>query len=196
MSAAVIGATGRIGSEIVRRLVARGDAVTALVRDPDKAHRAFGEPSTLCIRAHSPGRPGDLTEAFDGIRAVFIGMGSIGFQGVLQRIVISAAARMASVEQVTHLSVLNASADSLGINQRAHHSIDQFASSTRVPYSTIRPAIFSASLLAAAPEVRASRTWTGLAGSGRMALIDHRDARRGRAARAHRPRAVGPPTTT
>src|SRR5215471_12575645 len=77
---------------------------------------------------------------------------------------------------VTRLSVLNTSADSLGINQRAHYSIDQFAASTAVPYSTIRPAIFSASLLAAAPEVRASRTWTGLAGSGRMALIDHRDA--------------------
>jgi uncharacterized protein YbjT (DUF2867 family) len=45
-----------------------------------------------------------------------------------------------------------------------------------VPYSTIRPAIFSASLLSAAREVRTSRTWTGLAGSGRMALIDHRDA--------------------
>jgi uncharacterized protein YbjT (DUF2867 family) len=43
-------------------------------------------------------------------------------------------------------------------------------------YSTIRPAIFSASLLAAAREVRSSRSWTGLAGSGRMALIDHRDA--------------------
>jgi NAD(P)H dehydrogenase (quinone) len=54
--------------------------------------------------------------------------------------------------------VHNTSADSLGINQRAHHSIDQFASSTAVPYSTIRPAIFSASLLAAASEVRASRT--------------------------------------
>ena len=72
--------------------------------------------------------------------------------------------------------MLNASADSLGINQRAHYSIDQFASSIAVPYSTIRPAIFQLSLLAAAPEVRASRTWTGLAASGRVALIDHRDA--------------------
>ena len=71
--------------------------------------------------------------------------------------------------------MLNASTDSLGINQRAHHSIDQFASSTTVPYSTIRPAIFSASLLAAAPEIRASRTWTGLTDRGRVALIDHRD---------------------
>src|SRR5262249_59903982 len=47
---------------------------------------------------------------------------------------------------------------------------------TSVPSSTIRPAIFSLALLAAAEEVRASRRWTGLAGTGRMALIDHRDA--------------------
>ena len=118
-------------------------------------------------------------------------MGSIGIEGVLQRIAINTAARISSIEQVTRLSVLNTSADSLGINQRAHYSIDQFASSTGVPYSTIRPAIFSASLLAAAREVRASRTWTGLAGSGRMALIDHRDAAEAGAAGAHRTGALG-----
>jgi uncharacterized protein YbjT (DUF2867 family) len=176
MTTAVLGATGRVGSEIVRGLLARGDAVAALVRDPDKARRTFGEPDGLHIRPTRLDDPHDLTEAFRGIRTVFIAMGSIGIEGVLQRIAISAAARSSWIEQVTRLSVLNTSADSLGINQRAHYSIDQFASSTAVPYSTIRPAIFSASLLAAAPEVRASRTWTGLAGSGRMALIDHRDA--------------------
>ncbi len=71
--------------------------------------------------------------------------------GVLQRIAINAAAAISATKQVTRLSVLNASADSLGTNQRAHYSIDRFASSTAVPYSTIRPAIFPASLLAAAP---------------------------------------------
>jgi uncharacterized protein YbjT (DUF2867 family) len=175
MTAAVIGATGRVGSEIVRGLLARGEAVTALVRDPAKACRAFGERGRLRIRPTRLDDPRDLSEAFDGIRTVFIAMGSIGIEGVLQRIVINAAAGTPSIEQVTRLSVLNTSAGSLGINQRAHHSIDQFAASTAVPYSTIRPAIFSASLLAAAPEVRASRTWTGLAGNGRMALIDHRE---------------------
>jgi NAD(P)H dehydrogenase (quinone) len=103
-------------------------------------------------------------------------MGSIGIEGVLQRVAIAAAAGAGSIEQVVRLSVLNASPDSLGINQRAQYSIDEFASSSAVPYSTIRPAIFSAALLAAAREVRDSRTWTGLAGSGRMALFDHRDA--------------------
>jgi NAD(P)H dehydrogenase (quinone) len=176
MTTAVIGATGRVGSEIVRGLLGRGGAVAALVRDPDKARRAFGGPGGLRIRATRLDDPRDLAEAFDGIRTVFIAMGSVGVEGVLQRIAINAAAGLPSIEQVTRLSVLNTSADSLGINQRAHHSIDQFAASTGVPYSTIRPAIFSVSLLAAAPEVRASRTWTGIAGSGRMALIDHRDA--------------------
>jgi NAD(P)H dehydrogenase (quinone) len=176
MTIAVIGATGRVGSEIVRGVLARGEAVAALVRDPGKARRAFGEPGGLRIRPTRLDDPGDLTQALDGIRAVFIAMGSVGTEGVLQRIAISAAAGIASIEQVIRLSVLHTSAGSLGINQRAHDSIDQFAASTAVPYSTIRPAIFSASLLAAAPEVRASRTWTGVAGSGRMALIDHRDA--------------------
>ena len=36
MSTAVIGATGRVGSQVVRGLLARGDAVAALVRDPGR----------------------------------------------------------------------------------------------------------------------------------------------------------------
>jgi uncharacterized protein YbjT (DUF2867 family) len=60
MTTAVIGATGRVGSEIIRGVLARGEEVPALVRDPDKARRAFGEPDGLDIRAtrldHSPTR--------------------------------------------------------------------------------------------------------------------------------------------
>jgi NAD(P)H dehydrogenase (quinone) len=172
---AVIGATGRVGSEVVRGVLARDEAVTALVRDRGKACRVFGDAVGLHIRPTRLDDPHDLAAALDGIRTVFIAMGSIGAEGVLQRIAVNVAARIPSIEQVVRLSVLNASPESLGINQRAHDSVDQFAASTAVPYSTIRPAIFSAALLAAAREVRASRTWTGLAGSGRMALIDHRD---------------------
>jgi len=176
VTTAVIGATGHVGSEIVRGLLARGDSVAALVRDRDEARRVFGERDGLHVRPTRVDDRSDLTEALDGIRTVFIAMGSVGIQGVLQRIAISVAAEIGSIEQITRLSVLNSSANSRGINQRAHHSIDEFAASTSVPYSTIRPAIFFISLLAAASEVRASRTWTGLAESGRTALIDHRDA--------------------
>jgi uncharacterized protein YbjT (DUF2867 family) len=160
---------------VVRGLLARGHAVAALVRDPEKALRAFGESDGLRIRPTRLDDRRDLAEALVGVRTVFMAMGSIGLEGVLQRIAFTAAAGTASIEQVVRLSVLNASPHSLGINQRAHDSIDRFADSTGVPYATIRPAIFSASLLAAAGEVRGFGSWTGLASSGRVALIDHRD---------------------
>jgi uncharacterized protein YbjT (DUF2867 family) len=92
VTTAVIGATGRVGSEVVRGLIARGDPVTALVRDADKARNAFGEPRGLCIRPTRLDDPHDLCEAFDGISTVFIAIGSIRIEGVLQRIAINAAA--------------------------------------------------------------------------------------------------------
>jgi len=101
-------------------------------------------------------------------------MGSVGIEGNLQRAVIQVAAA-ARITQLVRLSVLNASPSSLGINQRAQWNIDFAAQAAGIPYTTIRPAILSASVLAAAAEIRASRTWTGLADTGRVALADHRD---------------------
>ena len=63
MTTALIGATGRVGSEIVRGVLARGDAVTALVRDPGKARRA--------ARAAGPAVPSDMSTI--GMRAIIPG---------------------------------------------------------------------------------------------------------------------------
>ena len=90
----------------------------------------------------------------------------------------------------TRLSVLNTSADCLGINQRAHYSIDQFAASTAVPYSTIRPAT---SPRRCSPGTRCARlAHLDRPGRQRPEGADRPSRRgRGRAARAHRPGAVG-----
>ena len=78
MTTAVIRATGHVGREIVRGLLARGEAIAAVVRDPDGARRAFGEPDALHIRPTRPDDPRDLAEAFDGMRTLLISTGSIG----------------------------------------------------------------------------------------------------------------------
>jgi hypothetical protein len=65
MTTAVIGATGRVGSDIVRGVLARGERVSALVRDPGKARSAFGDPGGLHIRPTRLDDPRDLAEAFD-----------------------------------------------------------------------------------------------------------------------------------
>jgi uncharacterized protein YbjT (DUF2867 family) len=174
MTIAVIGATGRVGSLVVRGLLDAGEPVSALVRDPGKASEMFGALPGLEIHEVALGRPDAVAARLADVSAAFVAIGSVGIEGALQRVAIQAAGA-AGVDQLVRLSVLNTSADSLGINQRAHWSIDFAAEAAGIPYTTVRPAIFSASLLVGAAEVRASRTWTGLADSGRVALVDHRD---------------------
>ena len=175
MITTVIGATGRVGSAVVQNLLSGDTSVRVLVRDAGKARQLFGDgPRVEVVPAHLAD-PAAVAAGLTGSDAVFVAMGSTGIEANLQRIAIQAAAATAGLRQLVRLSVLNAGPDSLGINQRGHASIDFAARLAGIPYTTIRPAIFSASVLAGAPEIRATRTWTGLAGTGRVALCDHRD---------------------
>jgi NAD(P)H dehydrogenase (quinone) len=173
MTTTVIGATGRIGSAVVRRLLSSGSEVRVLVRDPGKARQLFGDGPQ--IRPARLDDPAAVAAGLAGSETIFLAMGSVGLEANLQRIAIGAAAATPGLRQLVRLSVLNAGPASLGINQRGHWSIDAAAQLAGVPYTTVRPAIFSASVLAGAAEIRATRTWTGLAGTGRVALADHRD---------------------
>jgi NAD(P)H dehydrogenase (quinone) len=175
MTVTVIGATGRVGSGVVHRLVNAGMAVRAIVRDPGKARRLFGDSPGLEIVHVQLDDLAAVAAGLAGSDTVFLAMGSVGAEANAQRIVIQAAAATSGLRQLVRLSVLNAGPGSLGINQRAHWSLDVAAQVAGVPYSTIRPAIFSASMLAGAAEIKASRTWTGLADTGRVALSDYRD---------------------
>jgi len=132
MTTAVIGATGRVGSEIVRGVLARGGAVAALVRDPARRAASSANPAGCASVPRAWTTRATWPRRWTGIGTVFIAMGSAGTEGVLPRIAISAAAGVSSVGQVTRLPVLNTSAGSLGINQRARHSIDLFAAAAAV----------------------------------------------------------------
>jgi uncharacterized protein YbjT (DUF2867 family) len=175
MTTAVVGATGRVGSEIVRGLLARGDAVAALVRDPAKARRTFGEPDGLHVPPTRLDDARDVTEAFDGIRTAFIAMGSIGIEGVVQRIAINAAAGISSIEQVTRsigaqrLRELTWDQPASPLQHRPARLLDSSAVLDDPPSDLLRVAARRGA------RGRASRIWTGLADSGRMALIDYRD---------------------
>jgi uncharacterized protein YbjT (DUF2867 family) len=175
MITTVIGATGRTGSAVVQRLLEAGQAVRVLVRDPGKAHHLFGEAPRLEVVAAQLDDPAAVAAGLSGADTAFVALGSVGLEASLQRVAIQAAASIPDLRQLVRLSVLNAGPDSLGINQRGHWSIDFAAQVAGIPYATIRPAIFSASMLAAAPEIKATRTWTGLADTGRVALSDYRD---------------------
>jgi len=161
MTTTVIGATGRIGSAVVQRLLEAGQTVRVLVRDPGKAGQLFGAAPAVEIVHAQLDDPAAVAAGLAKSGTAFLAMGSIGLEANLQRVAIQAAASTPGLRQLVRLSVLNAGPGSLGINQRGHWSIDFAAQAASLPYTTIRPAIFSASLLAGAPEIKATRTWTG-----------------------------------
>jgi uncharacterized protein YbjT (DUF2867 family) len=175
MATTVIGATGRVGSAVVRRLLQADRLVRVFVRNPDKARDVLGDPDGLDIQVGQLTDPEALPAALNGASTIFLAMGSIGIEGNLQRIVIDAARQSPDLRQLVRLSVLNTSPTSLGINQRAHWNIDFAAVAAQIPYTTVRPAIFSASILAGAQEIRDRSSWTGIADTGRIGLIDHND---------------------
>jgi NAD(P)H dehydrogenase (quinone) len=170
MTTAIIGATGRMGSAVAQRLLDEGETVRALVRDPQKGRRLFGDAPNMEIVPVPLENPTALIKGLAGADTAFLAMGSTGLEANLQRAVIRAAAAVPGFQQLVRLSVLNAGPDSLGINQRGHWSIDFAAQAAGIGYTTIRPSIWTASMLAGAPEIKAARTWTGLADTGRVSL--------------------------
>ncbi|XXF77485.1 SDR family oxidoreductase [Myxococcaceae bacterium GXIMD 01537] len=69
MQVLVTGATGLVGNAIARRLVERGDAVRALVRDPERAARVLPA-GVECVRGDVTA-PESLPAALRGVERVF-----------------------------------------------------------------------------------------------------------------------------
>ena len=69
MRVAVTGATGTIGSAIVRELLARGDEVVALSRDPERAREKLGE-GISSVRWANPSAEPAPSDALSGCDAV------------------------------------------------------------------------------------------------------------------------------
>src|SRR5438128_7823265 len=69
MRVAVTGATGTIGSEVVRALQERGDSVVALTRDPDRARERLGPGVDALPWANpkSEPAPADALAGSDGV---------------------------------------------------------------------------------------------------------------------------------
>ncbi|HEV7186787.1 MAG TPA: SDR family oxidoreductase [Blastococcus sp.] len=74
----VAGGTGRLGSEVVGRLVARGEPVRVLTRDPQRAaHLPAVEVAVGDVR-----RPADLTTAMRGVHSVVSAVHGFAGRGV------------------------------------------------------------------------------------------------------------------
>jgi len=112
VKALVSGATGKVGHGIARALLARGDQVRALVRDPDRAASVLPE-GVEAVRGDAT-RPESLPPAVEGCELVFNAMGLpeqwVKDEGIFERVNalgsrdLARAAREAGVRRFVHTS--------------------------------------------------------------------------------------------
>jgi uncharacterized protein YbjT (DUF2867 family) len=164
----VIGATGTVGSEVVRQLVATGERPRALVRDPATARQRLGDQVEHVVGDLD--RPETIAAALAGVDRVFLLTTQSSRQPEWERAVIGAAAR-AGVGQLVKLSVFRADEQSPLQVARQHGQAERVLAQSGLAATILRPVFFMQNLLAMVHDGAIATA----AGDGRVAMVDARD---------------------
>jgi uncharacterized protein YbjT (DUF2867 family) len=168
----VTGATGNVGSQVVRGLEERGEAVRAFVRDETRARSLLGGEVELAIGDFDD--PSSLRDALRGIEAVFLSSAD-GPRKVEQETAVIEAAGRAGVRRIVKCSTVLAQAGSVLPPFDWHGRVEEQLLASGIPSVVLRSSFFTTNLLAAAGAVRATGALVAPAGNGHVAMIDPRD---------------------
>ncbi|MFE6270215.1 NAD(P)H-binding protein [Streptomyces goshikiensis] len=164
----VTGATGNVGRHVVERLLAAGETVRALTRDPAGAR--------LPARAEVVGgdltRPRTVEPALKGASALFL-FAAPGTAGPVLR-----AAGEQGVRRVVLLSSSAVTYDTEGSDNAIvayHREIERETEESGLEWTLLRPCGFSVNTLRWAPRIRAGNVVRGPYARAEMALIHERD---------------------
>lgn len=173
MTTLVTGATGTVGTHLLRALVARGHKARAFVRDRAKATRRHGLDVDVAVGDFSD--PNSVHAALDGIEQVFLSCANHPSQAEWETAVIDAAAA-AGVHRIVKLSALGAEVGSPVAFLDAHARIEEhLRGTTNVVSVLLQPAFMMSNLLAAADGVRQTAALFLPAAGAKIAMIDPRD---------------------
>jgi len=168
----VTGATGTVGSEVVKALVERQAPVRAFVRSPEKAAMFDGMQVEIA--------QGDLEDqvalaaALDGAERLFLLTANPPNQLELERSIVEAA-RSAGVEHVVKLSALNAAEDSDVNFLGWHRQVERFIEESGMSWTHLRPNNFFQNTLFQADAIREQGAFYGPFGETPISSIDARD---------------------
>ncbi len=169
----IIGATGTVGSEVTRALLAAGVSTRVGVRDEARAE-------ALISAGASParfvwGEPDTYAGAFAGMRAAFLLVPFVeDFHTLLPPVL--AAAKEAGVEHVVKLSAAGADASSDFDLARWHGLGDEAVAASGLGFTVLRPTFFQDNLVNyQGASIRSGASFYGASHGGRSAWISSRD---------------------
>ena len=145
----VTGATGKVGTDLVKALEARGEQVRAMVRNPERATGLQGQ--GVEIVAGDFEKIETVDAALKGVDKVFL-LSVPDPQMAEQTGAFVEAAKRANVKHIVRLSILPSSPDSPLDIGKWHGDADQHVIDSGIAYTLLRPAYFMQNqLMAASP---------------------------------------------
>ena len=168
----VTGATGGVGSRVVRELRARGVSVRAFVRDPGKARALLG--GGVEVAAGDFSDAASVCRAIKDVDAVFLACTNDPRQVSFETGVIDAAAE-AGVGRIVKLSAVGAEVGASVAFWDWHGRIEEHLRASGVPFVMLRPAFNMTNLLGSAEGVRHEGVLFAPAEGARVAMIDPGD---------------------
>jgi uncharacterized protein YbjT (DUF2867 family) len=168
----ITGATGHVGSELVRLLAEAGTPARALIHSLDKA--APIERLGLETAVGDYEQPDTLDAAMKGCDQLFLLSPPTPRQPQQEQHVIDAAKR-AGVAHVVKQSVPWADPDAAVVFSRWHGQIEQHLAESGLAYTLLRPSNFMQNFLMSAQPVAEQGMLYGMTGEGRVGYIDTRD---------------------
>ena len=169
MMCLITGATGEIGSRVVRLLLERGMRPRVLVRSEERARARFEDQVDVTV--------GDLASP-DSIRAAIQGMNTVFLVNVGREIpqrdrVAATIGKELGVRKIVKLSSLDVEQ---GLAIGAWHEKGEAAiRENGVPLTFVRPTGFMSNLLAWAPSIKAERVVRSSTADGRRPFIHSED---------------------
>lgn len=167
----VVGATGKVGREVIRQLAVAGEPVRALVRNPARAShiRLPG----VEIAVGDLRQPETLDAALGGVARVFLASPAEPDQVELQANLVQASKRK-GVERIVKISVAGGPDAATQIG-RWHWTTEKQIEASGLGFTMLRPSLFMQQTLRFAPSVAATGTFALPCGSGEVPLVDCRD---------------------
>jgi uncharacterized protein YbjT (DUF2867 family) len=167
----VTGASGNIGSELIKELGRRGERFRAAYTTKEKAEKARA--ATMEPVVADFGQPETLAAALTGVDRVFLLSANPPSESAVVR-----AAKGAGVRRIVKLSVYDAPAESFGFG-KAHRAVEKEIEASGMDYTFLRPNGFMQNLAnQQAASIKAQGAFYFPAADTRISHVDVRDIAR------------------
>ena len=168
----ITGATGTVGSEVVKRLSAHGIPVRAVTRDPRKAD-AQRLPHVHVVHGDFEDVE-SMRRACTGVDRAFLATNSTE-RTEHQQIAFTRVAHQSGVRHIVKLSQLHADTHASGRFLRYHATVEAAVQASGLTFTFLRPNLYMQGLLNFRQSIQEQSAFFAAAGDARISAVDVRD---------------------